>query len=368
MSVLFWLSLAAVIYAYAGYPALLAILARVRRRPLVLRPITPTVSIIIAAHNEAANLPAKLANLAALDYPADRLQIIVASDGSTDGTNALLQSSRTRLTPVLLPVAEGKANALNHAVRVATGEILVFFDVRQTIDPDALTELVSRFGDPAVGAVSGELHLETPEGLPSPDGLGIYWKIEKMTRRLESETGSVVGATGAIYAMRRELYVPVPSGLLLDDVLIPMQVARAGRRVLFHPGAIARDRIFQETGKEFSRKVRTLTGNYQLLRLAPWLLSGANPLLFRLISHKLLRLAVPLLLVLLLFAAAAARGAFYKAAFLAQLVFYAIALLGYVAPAARRQRAVSVAYTFTMLNVAAAFAFYNFLGGRTRWA
>ena len=368
MNVLFWLSLAAVVYAYAGYPALLALLARVHKQPVQTAAITPTISIIIAAHNEATTLSAKLANVHALHYPVDRIQVIVASDGSTDETNAILRSHSPRVTPVLIAHPKGKANALNHAVQRATGEILVFFDVRQSVDPDALRELVTSFADPRVGAVSGELHLETPEGLPSPDGLGIYWKIEKMTRRLESATGSVVGVTGAIYAMRRELFQPIPSGLLLDDVLIPMQVARAGLRVLFHPGAIARDHIFQDTGKEFSRKVRTLTGNYQLLRLAPWLLSAGNPLLFRLISHKLLRLAVPLLLLLLFVTSAIAAGPFYKLAFTAQILFYAMALLGYLAPATRAQKAVSVAYTFTMLNVAAAYAFYNFLGGRTRWA
>ena len=189
-----------------------------------------------------------------------------------------------------------------------------------------------------------------------------------MTRRLESATGSVVGATGALYAIRRELYRPLPAGTLLDDVLIPMQVARTGHRVLFHEGAVARDHVFPDPGREFRRKVRTLTGNYQMLRLSPWLLTPANPILFRLISHKLLRLVVPLLLILLLVASAVAVGSFYRTAFCVQLIFYAFALLGWLAPAMRRQRAVSVPYTFTMLNVAAALAFYNFLWGRTRWA
>lgn len=366
MRLLFWLSLALISYAYAGYPLLLSLAGR--RRSLRKEHITPTVSLIIAARNEYSNIAAKLRSIASFEYPATQLEVIAVSDGSTDGTADLLLNAGERVHAVLLEQAVGKAEALNRGVAQAKGDILVFSDARQTFDPDAIAELVSCFADPLVGAASGELMLEGNDGQPSPDGLGIYWKIEKMTRRLESQTGSVVGVTGAIYAMRRELFVPVPEGLLLDDVLIPMQVARAGYRVIFHPGAIARDRIFQEAGKEFSRKVRTLTGNYQLLRLAPWLLSPTNPLLFRLISHKLLRLAVPLLLVLLLFASALASGFFYKVAFVAQILFYTIALVGYLAPAARGQRAVSVAYTFTMLNVAAAFAFYNFLGGRTRWA
>ncbi|MGI4830320.1 MAG: glycosyltransferase family 2 protein [Janthinobacterium lividum] len=366
MRLLFWLSFALISYAYAGYPLLLSLAGR--KRPVRKQYATPSVSLLIAARNEQSNIAAKLQSIQTFQYPAAQLQVIVVSDGSTDGTADLLLNAGTCVRPVILEHAVGKAEALNRGVAHATGDILVFSDARQTFDPEAVQELVSCFADPLVGAASGELMLETADGQPSSDGLGVYWKIEKMTRKLESETGSVVGVTGAIYAMRRHLFVPVPPGLLLDDVLIPMQVARSGHRVIFHPGAIARDRIFGETGKEFSRKVRTLTGNYQLLRLAPWLLSPTNPLLFRLISHKLLRLVVPLLLVLLLLSSALASGTFFKAVFVAQIFFYAIALVGYLAPAAREQRAVSVAYTFTMLNVAAAFAFYNFLGGRTRWA
>ena len=366
MRLLFWLCLVIIGYAYAGYPLLLRAFGR--RRPVRCAPITPSVSIVIAARNEELTLPAKLTSLQGLDYPRNLLQIIVVSDGSTDGTADLLSAARENILPVILESPAGKAGALNRGVGCANGEILVFLDARQTVDLNAIRELVSCFADPEVGAVSGELMLEDAHNVPAADGLGIYWKIEKMTRRLESETGSVIGVTGAIYAMRRELYRPVPPGTLLDDVLIPMQVARAGRRVIFHAGAIARDRVFAQGAREFGRKVRTLTGNYQLLRLAPWLLSPANPLLFRLISHKLLRLAVPLLLVLLLIASTGTPGLFFRAALIAQLVFYAMALVGFVAPSARRQRAVSIPYTFTMLNIAAAMAFYNFLGGRTRWA
>lgn len=368
MGLLFWLSLALVAYAYIGYAVLLAMLARFRTLPVLAGQIQPSVSIILAAHNEQANLPRKLATLFALDYPEDQLQIVIASDGSTDRTNTILQEHSGRVTPVYLPTPGGKANALNHAVHAATGDVLVFMDVRQTVDPDAVRQLVACFADPAVGAVSGELHLETVEGKPSSEALGIYWKLEKLVRKLESATGSVVGVTGALFAMRRELYVPLPPGTLLDDVLTPMQVVRAAKRVLFLDTAIARDRLFSEPGKEFGRKVRTLTGNYQLLQLAPWLLSSQNPILFRLISHKLLRLAVPFLLLLMLLASATAPGPLYRTAFVLQLVLYALALAGALSAANRQWKPVSIAYTFAMLNIAAARAFYNFLTGRARWA
>lgn len=366
MALFFWSCFLIIVYAYAGYPLVLRFFSR--KKALVQSAITPTVSIIIAAHNEEGTLPRKLSTLRAVDYPADRLQIIVVSDGSTDRTPSILHAASDFVDTIELAVSVGKAAALNRGVARATGDVLVFMDARQSHDLNVLRELVSCLADEEVGAVSGELMLEDADGKSSSDALGIYWKIEKLTRKLESATGSVVGVTGAIYAMRRELFRPIPAGTLLDDVLIPMQVARAGKRVIFHPGAIARDRVFNESSKEFSRKVRTLTGNYQLLRLAPWLLSPANPLLFRLISHKLLRLAVPFLLLAMLLSSALIRSQFFVCAFTAQLLFYGAALVGLVKPAARRSRAVSVAYTFTMLNVAAAKALYNFLGSRTSWA
>jgi cellulose synthase/poly-beta-1,6-N-acetylglucosamine synthase-like glycosyltransferase len=364
VKLLFWCCFALIAYAYAGYAVWLALWMRLRKRPIQAEAITPSVSILIAARNEEANLSVKFENLRRLDYPQEKLQIVVASDGSNDGTVGLLREQAGRIVPVILEESNGKAWALNEAVKRATGEILVFQDARQSVDRDAVRELVACFADPEVGAASGELLLEAASGGPAPDALGIYWKIEKAVRKLESATGSVVGVTGAIYAIRRELYTPMPRGTILDDVFIPMNVARMGRRVVFQPSAIARDRIFSDKGKEFSRKVRTLTGNYQLLRLAPWLLTPANPLLFRFISHKLLRLAVPLLLVLMLAASALAGGPFYLAVFWLQVLFYVLAVLGALSPATKRFRPVAVANTFVMLNAAAALAFYNFLARR----
>jgi cellulose synthase/poly-beta-1,6-N-acetylglucosamine synthase-like glycosyltransferase len=324
------------------------------------------VSIIIAARNEESNLPAKLENLRLLDYPKDRLQVVIASDGSTDGTERILREHSSTVLPVILNQSNGKACALNQAVRHATGEILVFQDARQIVALNAISELVSCFADSDVGAVSGELVLEATSSAPSSDGLGIYWKIEKAVRKLESASGSVVGVTGAIYAIRRELYTEIPRGAILDDVFVPMHVARMGKRVIFQPTAIAHDQLFIESGKEFSRKVRTLTGNYQLLQIAPWLLSPANPLLFRFISHKLLRLIVPLLLVVMLVGAAISKGPFYRGAFWAQIAFYALAAFGGMSQRVRKFKPAAIANTFVMLNIAATLAFYNFVAGRNR--
>jgi biofilm PGA synthesis N-glycosyltransferase PgaC len=366
MKILFWLCLALTAYAYLGYAIWLWLSVHLLKLPVLQKPITPSVSIVIAAHNEETNLPIKLENIRLLDYPQDLLQVVIASDGSTDRTAEILREQASHVLPVILDDSQGKAAALNQAVKHATGEVLIFLDTRQTIDPNAISELVSCFADPAVGAVSGELLLEVAPGVSSESALGIYWKIEKIVRKLESASGSVVGVTGALYAIRRELYTEIPRGTLLDDVFVPMNVARMGKRVIFQPSAIARDRIFNETGKEFSRKVRTLTGNYQLLQLAPWLLSPTNPLLFRFISHKLLRLIVPLLLILLFLASTFARGPIYKTAFWFQILFYALATFGILIPSFRKFKPVAIAGTFVMLNAAAALAFCNFVAGRNK--
>ncbi len=360
MSLLFWFSVAVVAYAYFGYAILLWLLSRIRRRPILRSFVARNVSIIIAARNEEANLRAKIENLQQLDYPLEKLQIVIVSDGSTDQTPSILRD-QTSITSIIFDRSHGKASALNEAVKQATGDILIFQDARQTIEPEAIHQLVSCFADPSVGAVSGELILDSS----SPDqSLGIYWKIEKIIRKLESETGSVVGVTGAIYAIRRELYSDIPPGTILDDVFVPMHIARTGKRIIFEPLAIARDRIFSEKGKEFSRKVRTLTGNYQLMALAPWLLSPGNPLLFRFVSHKLLRLIVPLLLIIMLVSAGLSPGTLFRVIFGLQILFYILAFGGATTPSTRKFKPIGVAYTFVMLNAAAAIAFFNFVKGK----
>ena len=364
MRILFWASLLVVSYIYFGYAILLALLARLRPRPIIREQITPTVSILIAARNEEQRLATKLANLRDLNYPRELLQVIMVSDGSTDRTAALLKEQGDFVTPLILPSSVGKALALNKAKAEANGEILVFFDVRQRVHVDAVAELVSYFADPEVGAVSGELMLD-PNDLGKASGLGFYWKIEKLVRKFESATGSVVGVTGAIYAMRRELYVDLPANTILDDVLVPMNVARLRRRVVFCPSAIAYDKIFVEQSKEFSRKVRTLTGNLQMLQLAPWLLTAQNPLLFRLISHKLLRLIAPLFLLVMLLSAALAGGWLYTVMFILQLLFYGLATLGSIHASTCKWKPIAIAHTFVVLNLAALVALRNFMTRRT---
>jgi biofilm PGA synthesis N-glycosyltransferase PgaC len=400
MALVFWLSVAAVAYVYAGYPALLHLWARLRPKPVrmaeggvrtdcrssdsadanpqsAIRSPHYTLSIVIAARNESARLASRIDNLLSLDYPAARRQIIAVSDGSTDGTLDVLARYRRFVDVVALPPG-GKAVALNAGVARATGEIVVFADARQVFAPDALRELVAPFSDSSVGAVTGELLLdaESPcrrtgtdrraaerragtraEGADRreddrrrtirstiAEGVGLYWKYEKQLRRLESTVASTLGATGAIYAIRRSLYRPLPADTILDDVLTPMRVVLAGYRTVFNERARAFDRAAVDADAEARRKVRTLAGNYQILSLEPrLLLPWQNPVWFQYLSHKLGRLAVPYALLAIFFASIVLAGvsgpiSFYGAALTGQVIFYLLAGVGAVLELAGRRR------------------------------
>lgn len=359
---LFWLSAVGVGYTYVGYLAWLWLASQLRRRPLHTHQHSPSVTVIIAARNEENALPRKIANLRRLRYDSG-LQIIIVSDGSNDGTELILSKNREHVVPIVLEQHQGKAAALNEAVKLATGEILVFFDVRQRIDVDAILELVLPFSDLTIGAVSGSLQIDEAESGENA-ALGRYWHLEKGIRTLESVSGSMVGTTGAIYAIRRELYTEMPKGTILDDVFVPMHVALKGKRVIFQDRAIAWDAFSAQRGTEFARKVRTLTGNFQLVKIAPWLITVRNPLLFRFISHKLLRLLSPFLLILILLTAAVADGFFYKTIFGLQVLVYFSSGVTTAVPSTRRFRSMALIHTFVTLNLAALMAFFKFTFAR----
>jgi poly-beta-1,6-N-acetyl-D-glucosamine synthase len=367
MKWIFWSAAASLFYTYLGYPAWLWLRCRYRRLPVRTAACTPTVSIVMVVRNEAGVLERKLNNLRQLDYPPELIETIVVSDGSTDETNEILrrQSAEPRVRIILEPEAQGKAARLNRAIEIADGEIVLFSDARQRIEPGTLRRLMENFADPKVGCASGELMLGDSDVGEAVRGMGLYWRMEKNIREMESRSGSVVGATGALYAVRRELVVPVPPGTILDDVYIPMHVARQGFRVLFAPSAHAWDVVDRGTPHEFSRKVRTLTGNYQLLQLAPWLLGSANPLRFEFFSHKLLRLLAPFALLALFISAAVLRHPVYRIALVLQLALYGLSVIALMKLAKGPwARVADAACTFVVLNSAAAVAFLTFVTGR----
>lgn len=361
----FWLCAGCVLYTYLVYPLVLGVLSRLVRRPIrQLQPAPRSFSIVLAARDEAERIERRLEELTGLLQSSGlEGEIIVVSDGSTDATAALARGFADRGVQVLeLPVNEGKASALSLGCAAAQYEILVFADVRQTWAPDVLPRLLASFTDPEVGAVSGDLIIECPPGLMN--GVGLYWRFEKWLRRRESLVWSTVGATGAISACRRRLFRPIPRGTILDDVYWPLQVALQGYRVVHNSGAHAFDRLPERPRDEFHRKVRTLSGNFQVVRLLPAaLLPWRNPIWIQLVSHKLLRLVVPWALLALLVCNCFLTGPFYLSLLWCQVAFYGLGLLGLWAGA--RHRLAGAVGSFLVLNAASWYAFWVWISGRT---
>jgi poly-beta-1,6-N-acetyl-D-glucosamine synthase len=367
----FWLGLAALAYVFVGYPVLALAWAAARPRPLRRATHEPPVSVIVAAHNEADRIADRVDNLLALDYPADRLEILVGSDGSTDATvERAAARARGRASVISFSARRGKPAVVNDLVARARGDIVVLADVRQRFAPDALRALVAPFGDPAVGAVSGELVL-TADGHERGvgHGVGVYWRYEKAIRAAESRIDSTVGATGAIYAVRRALVTPLAPDTILDDVVIPLRVTARGHRVLFEPAARAFDAPASSTAEELTRKARTIAGNFQLFARERWALDPRrNRLWLQTVSHKALRLLAPLLLAGVLLAnLALLHRPLYRVALLAQFLFYMAAAGGFLLRNARRRApALSVPYVFCLLQWATVLGFIRFVSRRQR--
>jgi cellulose synthase/poly-beta-1,6-N-acetylglucosamine synthase-like glycosyltransferase len=321
----------------------------------------PTVTACVPVYNGADALNAKLASLLEQDYPARKLDVLVYSDGSTDGGDALAREWAAREPRVQVlggPVRAGKPAALNAMAAQARGEVLLLTDVRQPLAPVALRSLVAALAAPEVGCVSGNLILRGGEGA------GAYWRYESWIRASEARFRGMVGATGPLYIVRRADFQPLPRDLILDDMWLPMRLRLQGRRLTFRADAYAYDRAFADP-REFSRKARTLAGNFQLLRQMPRLLSPfANPSWFETVSHKVLRLVCPFALAA--FAVSSLAGAWRgpDRALLATLagaqgLFYTLALVG------RRAGAPGIlARTFVVLHLAALVGLWRYLRGR----
>ncbi len=370
MRIVFIASVAVILYAYALYPAIIVVWARLFPRRVEKRYRQVPVSVVIAARNEESNISARIENLIAQEYPRALLEVIVVSDGSTDRTAELArQFGQHGVNVVECSAAVGKAAALNIGVATATHGIVVFADARQRFSPNAIAELVSAFHDETVGAVSGELILLSGDDVGEVhEGVGLYWKYEKLIRRSESAVASVIGATGSIYAVRRRLFVPLEPHTLLDDFLVPMRIVLAGYRVIFIRAARAFDFSSQTAKREFARKVRTLAGNFQAVAMEPRLLNArANPVMFQFVSHKLMRLIVPYCCVAAWVTSALLPGPVYAAAFGLQTLFYGLGILNLTplknSPVATVFR---VSWTFIVLNAAAVMGLWVFLTRQER--
>jgi cellulose synthase/poly-beta-1,6-N-acetylglucosamine synthase-like glycosyltransferase len=366
VTVLALFSLAVVAYTYVGYPVLVAVWARIApRRVRASKAFEPTVSICIAAYNGEKYLEQKLRSLQALDYPKDKVEILVCSDGSTDETTKIVQAftlEDPRIGLLATGARVGKPTALNILAAAAQGEVLIMGDVRQPLAPDALRAILPALADPAVGCVSGNLMLS------GDTGASAYWRYEKLIRGSEARVGGLVGVSGSLYAVRRVEMPRLPKDVLLDDMFVPLSIAKnGGKFVVFEESARAYDEACDDD-REFQRKVRTLAGNYQLVAMMPWLLvPRLNPMWLQMMSHKLLRLACPWALVALFIASFAlalhtdlpfAEATAWRALAVTQLFFYVCAAVG-----TRAGRVGSLARTFTVLNAAAVAGLFRFVRG-----
>lgn len=367
---IFWVAVSILGYVYLGYPAILELQRRLVGHRITRAPIEPHVCLFIAANDEAAVIEAKLRNALGLDYPADKLDILVASDGSVDETNAIVQRFSPRVRLLAFPSRRGKIAVINEGIHAVSSEVVVFSDANTFLDARAIRALVQNFADDRVGAVSGDVRLDGDRASfgRSED---LYYRYERWLQRAESQVGSMVGVDGALYAIRRELFVAPPDDTILDDMAIPMAIIRRGRRVVFEPQATARERGSESAKEEFARKSRVIAGAMQFLsRGDSSLPAGATQVMFSMISHKALRWFSP---------------AFGACTFAASLVLapvsppYAVAAGAHAAlvmlgaagcfRALRRTTIIGLAHYFCLVQTAAGVGFVRGLSGSqsVRW-
>lgn len=351
-SVVFCGSTGAILYVLAGYPLLLARVAKRQIRTIRKDAAERTVSIVIAVRNGEKFLESKLQSILTSDYPRELMQITVVSDGSDDRTDDIAREFANQGVTFFRNERKGKPAAVNTGIAHATGEILILTDVRQTLDPLGIRNIVSCFGDPIVGAVSGELSIR--QGLSAEEAdTGLYWRYEVFIRKQMSRLDSTFGTNGPFYAMRRSLAVTIPEDTLLDDVYLPLAAFFQGYRLILEESAKAFDYPTNLTS-EFQRKVRTQAGLYQILRQYPQLLSSGNRMRIHFLSAKFGRLVMPFLLILVVASSAGLPSPLRDMALLGQAVFYSIAFLDqWVPQGSPVKRMTSPVRTFVVLMAAA---------------
>jgi len=366
---LFWCSCGAVLYSYLLYPCIVALLVRMRgpARVLVNENLRPSVSIVVALYNEAGVLAEKLKNISEIEYPQDRMEIVLGSDGSTDRTVEILNAWAHPGKRVLAsPDRRGKIPLLNDLLPLAKGEIVVFSDANTMYDPATVARLVGRFADPRVGAVCGELTLIPERGEPGGTGEVSYWSFENWLKKQESDFLTMLGAPGGVYAIRRSLFTPLPTRRsVADDFILPLRIVRQGYRVVYARNAHAYERTSGSMKGEFNRKARIGAQNFAgIADYVQLLMPGAGFVAFALWSHKIIRWFVPLLAILFIVASLllAPGSAFYATVLFLEIGFLALALAGYIAERRHIPLAfASLPYYVTSMNVALLVGLYRFL-------
>jgi cellulose synthase/poly-beta-1,6-N-acetylglucosamine synthase-like glycosyltransferase len=366
--VLVWICIAMLIYVYVGYPVLLAIIACFARRPNASLGFFPTISVLIAAYNEEAGIKKKLEGTLVLDYPADKIEVIVLSDGSTDRTDEIVRSfTDPRVRLLRTPHRKGKTNAQNLGVEIAKGEVLIFSDATTVYHPLALQYLATNYADPTVGAVSGMYQYLDPAGIsPTGSGMIAFWNYENFIKLMQSRISTISGCCGCIYSVRRSAYTSLQPDVI-SDLVQPLWAVQKGYRVVFEDRALAYEETTKSSKQEFLMRVRVVTRGIRGILSVPDLL---NPTKYgwvslQLISHKVLRWIIPFLL-LLLFASSAAlwNHSWYGMLFALQLTFYGFALLTLLVPLHRMWRPLGIPLYFCTLNAAALQSILEVVRGR----
>jgi len=371
MKIVFWLSLSFILYTYFGYPILVAVLAALKNKRVKKKLITPKVSLLIAAYNEESVIENKIENSLKLDYPKDSLEIVVVSDGSTDGTNRIVKEyARQGIILHQYPSNAGKVNALNKSVPEAKGEILIFTDASSMLTRDSIKELAANFADSSVGCVTGRYKVIKKREAALGEEEDFYWKYETFIKEKETRIGSILGAHGALYAIRKELYPSPEGGVINDDYWLPIEIIKKGYRTIYEPGAISSEAAEKMEG--FARRLRIAVGDYQQLSLLKGLFKPFRGwMIFQFFSHKILRLAVPWFLIILLVSNLFLRGGVYLVFLSFQLVFYGLAFWGIKASFRKgiKVKLFRLPYYLCMINGSFLVGLYRFLRfrGRVGW-
>jgi cellulose synthase/poly-beta-1,6-N-acetylglucosamine synthase-like glycosyltransferase len=364
----FWFTVGIIFYTYFGYPLLTLFLSLFVRNPVDKDDIEPTVTFLITAYNEEKNIKQKLENTLSLDYPTDKLEIMVASDGSTDNTDKIVKELSEK--GVVLHRVEGrvgKTETQNQAVKAAKGDIVIFSDATTTYTNDAIRKIVRNYNDPSIGAVSGRYEYVNPTGAPVGLGTILFWKYENFVKSRQTRIKTITGCCGCIYSVRRSAYEPLPRDII-SDLVEPLKILEKGYRIAFEPEAVAHEVTEETVGEEFSMRVRVITRAMNGLTYVKSLL---NPIqypfvAFQLISHKVLRWLIPFFLAIIFISnALILDSAFYRFVFLAQVVFYLSALFAWVMDKyGKKVKILFLPLYFCVVNLASVQAIFNLIKGR----
>jgi len=365
----FWISIITIFYAYIGYILLIPFFAIFFNRRVTQKDIEPKVTFLITAYNEEKSIAAKLEDTLSLDYPEENLEVMVASDGSTDRTDEIVKGFADR--GVVLKRVEGrvgKTATQNEAVKSATGEIIVFSDATTKYSKDAIRKIVRNYADEGVGAVSGRYEYVNPTGASVGIGTILFWKYENFIKSMQTRIRTITGCCGCIYSVKKEAYVPLPPDII-SDLVEPLKIIERGFRIVFEPEAVAYEETTEKPSEEFKMRIRVIT---RAMRGILYVKSLLNPfkypfVSFQLISHKVLRWLIPFFLIGLLVSNYFLIGThlFYNLFFAGQIVFYVSALIGLLSDRlGHKMKVLAIPLYFCVVNYASFLAFFKTLKGQ----